>query len=192
MRIGFANCRAKSTFRLQPLNTVLGVMDGFTDHLGVLAEFSIGLAGFTGIIAALTKNADEIIQFRFQNLLASSFAPGFFALIVIGGNYLNVSQSLVLVFSSALLAVYIVAFAVIGMMRSRKLPFGSEGLSLPILRLFAFTGFVVLVLQILGLLFLTEQRQGFFFYGLVLVLFQGAVSFIALALSVLRSSQNDA
>ncbi len=161
-------------------------MDGFTDQLGVVAEFSIGLAGFTGIIAALTKDANEVVRFRFQNLLASSFAPGFFALFVIGSNYTHIPQDVAVMVASALFALYILCFAGFAIRRSRHLPFGGNGgLSLPILRFFQFTATTVLVLQVLGLVFMQDQIYGLFFYGLVILLFQGAVSFMALALSIL-------
>ena len=95
-------------------------------------------------------------------------------------------------FTSALFAIYVLCFATFAMKRSRELPFGgSGGLSLPILRFFQFTAATAVVLQILGLVFMQEQIYGLFFYGLVILLFQGAVSFVALALSILGRIQHD-
>ncbi|MCR9055123.1 MAG: hypothetical protein NXI26_24970 [bacterium] len=48
MRIGFANCRAKSTLRLQPLNTVLGVMKARSRFLvaSILGAIALTLLAF--------------------------------------------------------------------------------------------------------------------------------------------------
>jgi hypothetical protein len=64
-------------------NYQLGVMDNYFETLGTIVEFSIGLAGFIGIVAVVRQFRgidSNLAQFRFKNLLVTAFVPGFFAL----------------------------------------------------------------------------------------------------------------
>lgn len=57
-----------------------------TTALAAIAEFSIGLAGFTGIVAVFADKRESFRQseqFRVGNLLLISFTPGFISLFVI-------------------------------------------------------------------------------------------------------------
>ena len=62
----------------------LGVMNDLPTFLGSVTEFSIGLAGFTGVVFVLGSEMQSdrrIAILRFLNLLVSSFAAGFFAML---------------------------------------------------------------------------------------------------------------
>lgn len=166
-------------------------MEQLIDNLSTVAEFSIGLAGFAGIVAALTQGASEVVRFRFQNLLLTSFVPGFFALLVIGSSSLGIPDRYAVLGGSVGLSAYILAYAGFAIHRSRTLPFGDQGLSRLILRFFQTTSMTVLALQLCGLVFFSERIHGFFYYGLVILLFQGAVSFATLALSVLGARRQE-
>jgi hypothetical protein len=51
-----------------------------SDSLTLIAEFSIGLAGFSGIVALIGSTADRVHKIRVTILLRTSFTPGFCAL----------------------------------------------------------------------------------------------------------------
>ena len=71
----------------QPVSTVLGVMGLDTELLGNVIEFSIGLAGFSGVIAVFAGRADDRIRidlFRLRNLMLGAFAPAFISFATLG------------------------------------------------------------------------------------------------------------
>ena len=164
---------------------VLGVMGGFTDDLGTIVEFSIGLAGFAGIVAALMRNSTEIIRFRFLNLLTASFVPGFIALIVIGSSYTAIPTHRAALIGSCVLILFIVSFATYALTKLRTLPFGDDGLSKGVLYSFLLLAVSTIILQICGIIFFRDYIEAVLYFGLVMVLVMGAVSFVALALGVL-------
>ena len=51
------------------------------DLFGIIAEFSIGLAGFSGIVALIGNAPAKIHRFRVSSLLKTAFIPGFCALL---------------------------------------------------------------------------------------------------------------
>ena len=51
------------------------------DSFGIIAEFSIGLAGFSGIVALIGNAPAKIHRFRVSSLLKTAFIPGFCALL---------------------------------------------------------------------------------------------------------------
>jgi hypothetical protein len=57
-----------------------------TELLSTIVEFSIGLAGFSGVIAAMSRNAgwSELEKFRVVNLLQAALAPAFLSFAALG------------------------------------------------------------------------------------------------------------
>jgi len=81
------------------------------DSLSTLAENLIGLAGFTGIIAAIANFGEEQVeleQFRLTNLLFTALAPGFFSLITICLLYFEYSDELAIRISSEMRIIYLI------------------------------------------------------------------------------------
>ncbi|MEQ9450808.1 MAG: hypothetical protein RJQ07_04405 [Pseudomonadales bacterium] len=58
-----------------------------TDIIGVVIEFSIGLAGFAGVIALFSGRSSEMLEldlFRIRNLLLGAAIPAFLGFIALG------------------------------------------------------------------------------------------------------------
>ncbi len=160
-------------------------MTDIIEPLGMIAEFSIGLAGFTGIIAALFANrATPIVHFRFVNLLLTSFAPGFFALFTIAALYTGLPVETAMRLFSAALILYIIAW---GAYVSRKLPVLAEtdgGVNQRITRAFKTVAMGNVLLQLLNTLVAPASAAGIYILGLILLLLTGAVQFGTLALGI--------
>ena len=61
-------------------------MGNETELLGSVIEFSIGLAGFSGVVAAVTRNTSwtALEKYRVVNLLQSALLPAFLAFVALG------------------------------------------------------------------------------------------------------------
>ena len=62
-------------------------MSDITDLLSTITEFSIGLAGFSGVIGVFIHGSGgwlEVDRFRITNLLVMSLTPGFLAFLTLG------------------------------------------------------------------------------------------------------------
>ena len=162
-------------------------MNDITDPLSTVAEFSIGLAGFTGIIAAVSRGADADValqRFRFMNLLITAFAPGFFAMFTICLIYLGVSEGLTLRISAVLLALYLCCWAAFV---ARNVP--SRGVN-PLLSGFLWVSSLSnIALQLAAAIFVFSKASGLYMLGLVVLLLQAAVIFAMLALATLRADE---
>ena len=85
------------------------------EPLSSISEFSIGLAGFAGIVAMVANSKKEIsaaLRFRFLNLLYMSFFPGFISLFVIGLSYLSLAEESAVRIGSGMLALALIALTV--------------------------------------------------------------------------------
>jgi hypothetical protein len=62
-----------------------------TELLSTVIEFSIGLAGFSGVVAAMGRNAgwSELERYRVVNLLQAALAPAFLSFAALGLAYLQ-------------------------------------------------------------------------------------------------------
>ena len=152
------------------------------EPLSIIAEFSIGLAGFAGIIAAVRRDSDPVLQFRFAILLVTAFTPGFFSLLTISLDYLAVAQSTNVRISSGLLFIYLGLFILSAYL---KLPRG-----LPVaMVVFMFVAVMVnMILQGINVAQLSPNAFGLYLSGLVIFLLQGAAVFSILAITALRAS----
>lgn len=156
-------------------------MNEFTEPLGTFAEFSIGIAGFAGIIAAFTSSQGgrELRLFRFRNLLITAFAPGFLSILTICFIYSGMSQALSVRISSAVLLVYLLAWAVLVV---KTMPAGATA---RMMTYFMWSASLAnMAFQVVSLNTFTYSA-GWYFFGLFLLLLQAAVVFASMALDTL-------
>jgi hypothetical protein len=156
------------------------------DPLSTIAEFSIGLAGFTGIIAVVANFNDselEIVKFRISNLLVTAFAPGFFSLITICMVFIGLAEDIAIRSSSALLVIYLLCWTVwvIG-----NTP---DNINSTFRRAMWTSAMLNLLLQLAIITTLLANPIGFYLLGLVILLLQGAAVFSALAMATFRVNQ---
>ena len=62
-------------------------MNEATDLLSTIVEFSVGLAGFSGVVGIFIHRSGEwlyVDRFRITNLLIMSLTPGFLAFLSLG------------------------------------------------------------------------------------------------------------
>jgi hypothetical protein len=165
-------------------------MTGIIDPLSVVAEFSIGLAGFTGIIAVFSnssQNNSPVVYFRFVNLLVTAFAPGFFAMFTIAGIYLGLSELDSIRIVSGAFGLYILVWAASVVKRMSGMSRTEESLS-TLMTWFMWTvSMLVIVLLFGNVLLMFSNPAGVLITCLVLVLVQAATTFSTLALASLRS-----
>ncbi|HEX7035235.1 MAG TPA: hypothetical protein VF210_05645 [Pseudomonadales bacterium] len=153
------------------------------DFLGTIAEFSIGLAGFAGIVAALAKYRQPelaLVRFRLANLLVSSFAPGFFALLTFGLVASAMEVGTALRVSSSALAAGLFLWAVL--VHTRR----PAELSRTLLFAMSVVTTVNLVIQLASATGLTGVPAASYLVGLMLLLLQGAVVFVVLVMDALQ------
>ncbi|MDH5738009.1 MAG: hypothetical protein OEZ23_06840 [Gammaproteobacteria bacterium] len=153
------------------------------DPLSIIAEFSIGLAGFAGIVAALShfkEEMRELVEFRFANLLITAFAPGFFALMTISLSIIGVDALLNLQISKGLLLLYLLSW--MGW-AAIKTPPGVH----PLFRLLMWSiGLLNICLLTYSLMNNADNSLGYYMAGLSLILLNGAIVFTGLALLTLK------
>jgi hypothetical protein len=155
-------------------------MQDIVEPLTIIAEFSIGLAGFAGIIAAFDRKSiqlDPVIRFRFTMLIITAFSPGFLALIGMCAIYfgLSVSQALSTASSAAIL--------VLGLMLLFGLFRKPDGLPKAMLAFMFSASFLNIGLHAYNVLAQPQMIVGFFLSALVLMLLQGATVFAVTVLA---------
>jgi len=158
-------------------------MQDILDPLSTIAEFSIGLAGFTGIVAALVRFGEDmrpLVEFRFTNLLITAFAPGFFSLLTISLAIIGVSEILSLQISIALLLIYLLTWMGWAAM---KTPPGVHPLFRLLMWSIALSNIGILAT---ALIIEPEHIIGYYVAGLSLILLNGAIVFTGLALLTLK------
>ena len=162
------------------------------DSIGSVIEFSIGLAGFSGIISALSANNwGPLEQYRTLVLLFSSLVPGFAGFMaLIWHSYLGPEVAWQLSawsFIAMLTPLIFVATYGRKIFQVRRFPqFNPHRVNFAISILA-----IALALQILILIEVAPDVHGtMFLAGLVSVLFVGAIQFFA-ALVHARRDTND-
>jgi hypothetical protein len=165
-----------------PLGSRVQVVQG-TDSLFVLAEIAIGLAGFTGVSAALYARDTwhPYDRYRTVALLFTSFGALGFALIPYGLQLLGVpNETLWRVCSGAIVAYVFVMAAVAFRTRPTEpssLPFYGE-----ITAVFSVVGGLGTLVQALNALGLFSASFGVYYLGLVVLLLVGGMQFAVIVL----------
>ena len=153
------------------------------ETLTSIVEFSIALAGFSGIVVALGKQAgrwDPADRFRMLNILIIAFGAAFMAYVPMGLAHAGLSGSLLWRLSSGMLASFLTIILVFAILRMRSQPAEIRRLLNPTLRrlLVGGTAFVVLtqLANIVGLGF--QPCFVLYFAALVWLLIAAALQFI--------------
>ena len=161
-------------------------MSDIIDPLGTIAEFSIGLAGFAGIVAALSRSSHDQLElrlFRFTNLLITAFAPGFFSILSICLIYSGVETIQSIQVSSFALLLYLGAWMILIV---KTTPAKSVG---RFILFFMWTLAITnILLQATNLVSPNINLVGFYLFGLLVLLLQAAIVFSALALDAIRNT----
>ena len=161
-----------------------------SDLLGHIVEFSIGLAGFSGVVAVFSTYRSEWVElhrWRIRNLLLFSIGPGFLALIALG--LLKILDETVAwriaTFTSAIYALIVFFFA----FRSRAALSENERAQISTGAFMFFTLLLSVssfaqVIAAVGLI--TEYSSSAFYFGLILILLIGIYQFFRAVLEGLR------
>ena len=167
---------------------VLGVMGELSNTFSAISEFAIGLAGFTGVVFVLTPdNASNrtISILRFANLLTSSFAAGFFALLPMILNSFSPDYPQAISIAMICFAIFMSAWIVLAYIYVPK-----QGIVVWVAVVMFGGAVLVLALQIIGLFLLPTIRSGLYSAGLFILLLQAAIVFAYAALNVIRGPRD--
>jgi hypothetical protein len=153
-----------------------------SDLLLGITEFSIGLAGFSGIVAALAHRTGSWVQvdrYRIGNLLYSGLTPGFLAFFALGLLANIEHQATVWKISSGVLALVLAYGMFVTIYGRRKLPREERKLiSIPVFsvqRAISLIAFIFQTLSIAGLF--ADYLFSIFYFGLIAQLFVATVQF---------------
>ncbi|NKB33725.1 MAG: hypothetical protein GKR91_11560 [Pseudomonadales bacterium] len=161
------------------------------DALSTVAEFSIGLAGFTGIIAIFANSRERIggaLRFRITNLLILSFAPGFFALITIGMVYFFGSEETPIRVNSFGLAFFTLLALYRAFNARKKIPEEERR----ILSNFFWTFNIIIVLtnfvaQLVNVIVTSQYSAGILLFGLIAILLVAAITFCMIVFQIMNA-----
>ena len=158
-------------------------MDGSnSDLLLGITEFSIGLAGFSGIVAALAHRTGSWVQvdrYRIGNLLYSGLTPGFLAFIALGLLANLDQQATVWKLSSGMLALVLAYGMFVTIYGRRQLPLDERKLiSIRVFSVQRAISLVALIFQLLSIIgFFPHYVFSIFYFGLIAQLFVATVQF---------------
>jgi hypothetical protein len=166
------------------------------DALSTLAEFSIGLAGFTGIIAIFANSRDSIggaLRFRITNLLALSFIPGFVSLTAIGLLALFDSTELVIRISSFLIVLFVLILLITVYRARGRIPEHERQILNPLAWDFNITiSTLNLCAQLYNVLFVRPYSDGILIIGLVSTLLIAAITFCMIIFQIMNAQSTSA
>ena len=153
-----------------------------SDLLLGITEFSIGLAGFSGIVAALAHRTGSWVQvdrYRIGNLLYSGLSPGFLAFFALGLLTSIDQAETVWKFSSGLLALVLGYGMFVTIYGRRKLPRDERKLiSIRVFFAQRAISLIALIFQLLSILgVFSDYVFGIFYFGLIAQLFVATVQF---------------
>ena len=167
-----------------------------TELLGIVIEFSIGLAGFSGVIAIFSGRSQDRVQleiFRLRNLVLGASIPAFLSFIALG--LLHALSDVDLAWLLALsLSVICLAVYIFQALRSRASMPKNQSQQLQKRLLFFFIGWLFLVIFLqLGCLFRLVPIQSFdaFYVGLISLLVISTYQFIRAVLEGVKLNAND-
>ena len=162
-----------------PLTTDPGVL---LETLSTITEFSIGLAGFSGVAAAIMQRSGtttELDRFRITFNICVSLVPGFVAFLALSLINSGTENSLVVASASGAIAVaYIAMLPVLPVLRRKAGGFKRYN---PIaLGIFVLTTWINLPLQLYNAVASPESASGILVAGLTMLLLAGAANFAGL------------
>ncbi len=161
------------------------------ETLAVIAEFSIGLAGFSGIISVIGKAQTKLHQFRIKNLLITAFVPGFCALFGLVLLHFVVSHVDVVRSTSAILGIAISLNFASNFRAVRKLDAASSNLLNLRTKWFnIITSTLNIFAQVANAIFPTNYAEGILVAGLVHQLLMAAIYFSTVVVEFLKESSD--
>ena len=158
-------------------------MSASSESLGLLVEFSIGLAGFSAIVSVFLQRSSQLSaldRFRIFNLLLLALLPAFIVFTCIGFESILADLDLAVRISSAVLAGCLLIFVISIPGRLKRLPSDQREL----IRTGAFLFLLVavagnIIAQTLSSITLEGGVAfGTLFFGLSVILLQGVIQFI--------------
>ena len=163
------------------------------DSFGIIAEFSIGLAGFSGIVALVGHSPGKIHRFRVSNLLKTAFTPGFCALLGLVLMHLDQPVEDVIRFTSAVLGL-VVLLSLVGALRSIR-NFDESARLILNKGIFWFetvTYSLNILAQFFNSFIVTDYAAAILTGGLIHLLLSGAITFSSIVGALLRERENAA
>ena len=158
------------------------------ETLALIAEFSIGLAGFSGIVALIGNTNHPIHRFRVMVLLRASFTPGFCALLALLLQHAGLTLENTIRLTSAIFGLVTLTSFARGLQTMTKFDGSSRKTFFRPMTLIHLAGYVInIMLQTLNAFMVTQYAEGILIGGLVHVLLVGATSFIRIVRSVLKN-----
>ena len=157
------------------------------EALTLIAEFSIGLAGFSGIVALIGNTSHPVHRFRVNVLLRASFTPGFCALLALLLQHAGLTLESTIRLTSAVFGLVTLTSFASGLQTMSKFVGSSRQAFFKPITLIHIAGYVInIALQTLNALMVTQYAEAILIGGLVHVLLVGATSFIRIVRSVLK------
>ena len=163
------------------------------DSFGIIAEFSIGLAGFSGIVALIGHAPIKIHRFRVSNLLRTAFTPGFCALLGLFLLHLGLHVEDVIRLTSAVLGLAALLNLIAALRDIRQ--FDESTRLLIGRRVFWFqvvTYSLNILAQFFNSLIVTDYAAAILLGGLIHQLLSAAVTFSNIVGSLLKERENAA
>ena len=158
-----------------------------SDSLTLIAEFSIGLAGFSGIVALIGRTADRIHKIRVSILLRTSFTPGFCALFGIFLIHLGLDADSIARWTSALFGTVIAFHYALGVKSIWRTDSSlRRQMYRPIFWFNIIAYPVNFSLQLYNAFVPNDYVEAILVGGLVHILFVGATSFTKIVLQILK------
>jgi len=166
------------------------------DSLQTIAEISIGLAGFSGLVVALRKGSgplDDIQKYRLRILFSLSFGAMFLSLLPDTLVSFGVPDERLWFASSAAIFAYSFLFIAWWIMSSRRVaPIAPEIFNWRAFSTMATGHTIVLLLQLAVMLgFLENRAPGVIALGLIWYLIHAAQQFVRMLFIQPRGRQDD-
>jgi len=159
-----------------------------SDSLTLIAEFSIGLAGFSGVVALIGSTADRIHKIRVTILLRTSFTPGFCALFGIFLLHLGLDSDSAARWASAIFGATIALQYVVGLRSIWQTESAlRRQMYRPIFWMHLVAYPVNFILQFYSAFVPNDYAEGILIGGLVHILLIGATSFTKIVLQILKN-----
>ena len=162
-------------------------MSEITDLLSTITEFSIGLAGFSGVIGIFIRGSGGwliVDRFRINNLLVMSLTPGFLAFFTMG-LIQTIPESLAIRLSAAVFAIAVFLTLVFIPRARKRVPDHHQHLvGLHIFVPMSTTFFLILVTQaLIAIGVITNYIFTIYYYALVVMLLLAVFQFVRLILA---------
>ena len=160
-------------------------MTDATELLSTVVEFSIGLAGFSGVVGIFIHRSGQWIyvdRFRVTNLLLMSLTPGFLSFITLG--LLPIRENAIQISAALFAATIVLLLTFIPRARARVPASDRPLVGLHIFIPMSLTFVVILILQILiASSVIDEYEFTIYYYSLVVMLLLAVVQFARLILA---------